>query len=153
MSAHRARPGSVALGALVPLLDTLFLLLFALIALSAARTAGDLREVHVRLPAVEPDPEPQGAALARVSLAIDEHSRVTLGGEPVPDLAALDRALARLLAEALPEEVPVELRADREARYGVAVVLLEHLRRLGFVDVRLVATGDGALDAALGGGR
>ena len=143
MTAAAGTAGSIGRGALVPLLDALFLLLFALLSLS--ESAGPaMREVAVQLPAVEPDPGAAPSPRAPITIAVDAGSRVLWAatGETLSTAADLDARLAAQLGDALPDEIPVELRADRDARHGVAVALLEHLRRRGFVDVRLLATGD-----------
>ena len=68
-----------------------------------------------------------------------------------PDAPELDRALQALLGSSLPDEVVIDLSADREARHGVAVELLQHLRLRGFVNVELVAVGQADLGTAFGG--
>lgn len=128
--------------AVVPLLDVLFLLLFALLALSEAGSART-RDVRVELPAVETGAgaAPPAAAPA-LMLVLDADSMISLAdGTPVRSEDDLERALSRAIGEGLPDQVPIELVADRAARHGVAVALLEHLRRRGFADVHLVATG------------
>ncbi len=126
---------------LTPLLDTLFLLLFALLAVSEARSQTRLDEVHVRLPEIEPgEPETRPSTTA-VAIDVDADSRVMVSGAGIATREELDRALAVALGDALPEEVSVEIRADADARHGVTVELLQHLRLGGFADVRMTALG------------
>ena len=72
---------------------------------------------------------------------------------PLASQAEFDAALADAIGEALPEEVHVEIKADREARHGVAVAVLQHLRLRGFVHVDLLAIGTTAADDLFGGNR
>ena len=153
MSRGRRRLGSISGGGLVPLLDTLFILLLSLLALSDVRSEEPVELVRIELPAVESGDDP-GAPRAVVAIEIDRESRVFLTGteREVTSWEQLDRALAEALGEGVPEEITVELRADRDARHGVAVELLQHLRLLGFANVHLLATGAQDPDAAFGGG-
>ena len=133
--------GSVQKG-LVPFLDTLFLLLFALLALSDSRTAHRSELVRVDLPEVEPAQATGPDLGLHIVLEIDAQSRVRVSEGP--DLASredLDRLLAQRLGDALPEEVVISIHADRDARHGVAVELLQHLLLRGFVHVQMVAQG------------
>ncbi len=149
------RRGSIALGGLTPLLDTLFLLLFALLALSESRAGAPSEEVVVELPQVEADASSAPAA-PRVSdaLEIDTEGRVQHLPERalLRDREALEAALSAALGDGLPEEVAVELRADRLAPHGVAVEVLQVLRLAGFVDVRLLAEAAPAAGQPFGGG-
>lgn len=128
---------------LTPLLDTLFILLFALLALSETRTSTRQDLVWIQLPMVEPSVQAPREASRKLVLFMDASSRVHLGetGLEIRDRAELDRALGQALGEALPEEVTVEIQGDRNARAGVAVELLQHLRLRGFSQVSLVASG------------
>ena len=153
----RSKRGSIALGGLTPLLDTLFLLLFALLALSESRAGAPAEEITVELPRVEPGDAAQAhSARPVVRLDVDAGGVVRLspGGEVLRDRAALDRALGAALGgeAAVPEDVIIELRADRVAPHGVAVELLQHLRLAGFVDVRLLAEAEPRPDQPFGGG-
>jgi biopolymer transport protein ExbD len=145
---RRAGSGAIGLAGLTPFLDTIFLLLFALLALSDARTANRTELLRVELPAVEPADDAPRPLAARLVIEIDASSRVLLAdsGRAAATPEELDGALRELLGEALPEEVTIEIQADRDARHGVAVALLQHLRLRGFVNVELVALGvsDGA---------
>ena len=89
-----------------------------------------------------------------LEVAVDSSVRVP----GVPDAVVqtrdeLDRALAKLLADRVPEEVVVDIHADRAARHGVVVELLQHLRLRGFVTIQLVATGHAEPAEAFGEGR
>ena len=139
------RPPRVSLGfaGLTPLVDTLFLLLFSLLILSDTRRSHATELIRIALPEVEPGDEDPAADGARIVLEIAADSTVRFL-EPdvlVRSRDELDRALAALLSDLLPEEVTVEIRADRDARHGVAVELLQHLRLRGFLTVQLVAVG------------
>lgn len=149
---------SIAFAGLTPLVDTLFILLFALLALSDARTSHETELVRVRLPEVEPAADsPASGAATHVVLEVSADSSVHVPSAPgAPAEAArtreeLDAALARLLGDRVPEEVVVEIHADRGARHGVVVELLQHLRLRGFVDVQLIALGRVEPGAPFGG--
>lgn len=147
---------SLAFAGLTPLVDTLFILLFALLALSDARTSHATELVRVRLPEVEPasdSPAPGAATHALLEVASDSSVHVpAVPGEGVRTREELDAVLARLLEDRVPEEVVVEIHADRGARHGVVVELLQHLRLRGFVDVQLIAVGHVEPAAPFGGG-
>jgi len=139
MSVLRRRAGGLPHGALTPMLDTLFLLLFALLAMSDARDPHE--EVRIELPDVERDVTSGASNADRVVLWIDADSilRAAPEGPPLRDRVALDRALDAALEGRSAGGVLVELRADRDARHGVVADLLQHLRLGGFVDVEMVA--------------
>ena len=149
----RRKSSSIAFRALTPMLDTLFLLLFALLAVSDARELEETEDVRIQLPEVESGPDESAIAGEVFSIVIDADSVVRLGGDEsvVGSLEELDRALAAQLRDALPEEVVIEIVADRDARHGVMVEVLQHLRLAGFVEVRLLATG-GSSHSSFGGG-
>ncbi|MCP3916181.1 MAG: hypothetical protein GY711_11550 [bacterium] len=159
------RLGTIAGGALTPLLDTLFLLIFALLALSDARREDDRQpesseEVRIELPTVEPGGEAAIDAGVRITLRLqaDGTLRVGDGATSIDSRAGLDAALARALDDTgsgatLPEEVTIEIEADRAAPHGVAVDLLQHLRLAGFLRVELVAIGDASPSQPFGGGQ
>ena len=109
--------------------------------------------VRIRLPEVELGEEP-AAPKASIALEVGADSSVRFAGSvtTIDSWEQLDAGLAAGLGESLPEEVTIELRADREARYGVAVELLQHLRLLGFANVQLLATGEAAPQGTFGGG-
>jgi len=153
MSARQAR--SISFSGLTPLIDTLFILLFALLALSDTRKTNPTEPVRVQLPEVEPGETGPGLVGARIAVEVAADSTVRVGPEGllVESRTDLDRAFNAALGERLPEEVVVELRADRGARHGVAVELLQHLRLRGFVNVELVAVGTRALEGPFGGER
>lgn len=148
---------SIAFAGLTPLVDTLFILLFALLALSDARTSHETELVRVRLPEVEPaadSPAPAATTHAVLEVSADSSVHVpAVPGEEVSTREELDAVLARLLGDRVPEEVVVEIHADREARHGVVVELLQHLRLRGFVDVQLIAVGQVEPVTAFGGER
>ena len=147
--------GAAGLRGLTPLLDTVFLLLFALLSVSSAKTVHHDEIVRVQLPSVESGPDAADTPPESITLEIDADSRVLLPDSPTPITSRdeLDAALANLLGEALPEEMSVEIRADRDARHGTAVAVLQHLRLRGFVHVDLLATGTAESDEPFGGKR
>ena len=144
--------GRIAMGGLTPLLDTLFLLLFALLAISDVKREETEEEVLVELPGVAPDGAAGEREVERIQIVVDADSELSVGpdarpaGTPRELDAVLDRELAGRAASAL----SVEIRADRDSRHGVAVALLQHLRGRGFQDVVLVAIGAPDPDAAFG---
>ena len=142
--------GSLAAMSLTPLLDVLFILLFALLALSDTRSSSQQDLVLVKLPEVEPSAQAADLDVRRLVLVLDADSRIRLmeTGEDIGSRADLDRALSEALGDDLPEEVTVEIQGDRNAHHGVAVELLQHLRLRGFSQVALVAQGSGSLDEA-----
>lgn len=147
--------GAAGLKGLTPLLDTVFLLLFALLSVSSAKTVHRDEIVRVQLPSVEPGGDAAADQTRRITLEIDADSRVLLAesAAPLATRADLDVALAEALGEALPEEVHIEIRADRAARHGAAVAVLQHLRLRGFVHVDLLAIGTAGSDEPFGGNR
>lgn len=142
--------GGIGFGGLTPLLDTLFILLFALLVTTEAKTE-ETEEIRVRLPEVEEGadggPRSEGPSL---TLQVDAGSDVRIGDSVVGTREMLDAVVAERLSDALPEEVSIELFADRDARHGVLVELLQYFRLRGFVDIQLLATGD-AGDSRFGG--
>ena len=154
-AARGASPArGVVHGALTPLLDTLFLLLFALLALSDTRSATRDETVRVRLPEVEPAEVAGGAREDFLTLEVDSDSNVFLAGaERLEGTEELDRALSRSLGQRLPEEIVVVLSVDAEARHGVVATLLQHLRLRGFVNVELLAKGVEGAGETFGGDR
>lgn len=146
---------SVAPRNLTSLVDTVFLLVFSLLALSDTRSPDATELVRVELPAVEPGDPGRPAPARRVVLQVTDRSQIFLGrgGQPLATRAELDRALALERGELLPEELVIDIEADRDARHGVTVELLQHLRLAGFTHVRLVATGEAGGTALFGGAR
>lgn len=143
MTEARRTGASVAIKGLTPLIDTVFLLLFALLTLSESRTSNRKELLQVRLPEVESGENASAPAGKAVVLEIDESSTLRLRGEgrPLSSHEELDRALVATLGDAVPEEVVTEIQADTNAHHGVVVGLLQHLRLRGFVNVRLIAVG------------
>ena len=142
-------PRSGGFAGLMPLVDTLFLLLFALLAVSETKAA-ETEEVHVSLPEVSSEESAPAAPTLRVQIEVDAESSVRVaGGEALASVDDVERAIVGEIGDALPDQVAVEIRADQASRYGVTVQLLQHLRLSGFVDVRLTALGGG--DGSLGG--
>lgn len=133
--------GSIAMGGLTPLLDTIFLLLFALLALSDAKSSSREEPVRILLPAVEPDEGAAAPASQELALEIDSEGAIRwlATGSLLETRDELDLVLADTVGESLPEEVAIEIRADRDAPYGVAVEVLQHLRTRGFANVQLLA--------------
>ncbi|MEM9802180.1 MAG: biopolymer transporter ExbD [Planctomycetota bacterium] len=156
--------GALGASSLTPLLDTLFLLLFALLASSRRAsmepTAPTPEEVRVELPAVDPLESEAGAADTTLSLVvqIDSDGTVTLiGSEDATETSTTAELRSALEAEAASADggVVVEIRADTDARHGVTVDVLQTIRSAGISDVRFVATteatGDGERRFGAGG--
>ncbi|MHC4893251.1 MAG: ExbD/TolR family protein [Planctomycetota bacterium] len=136
--------GRLAVGGLTPLLDTLFLLLFALLAVSDVKRADTVeQEVLVALPAVAEDAAGRADETVRISVTVDAESRLFVGDSelPVTSASALDRALVEASEGSNASAVTIEVRADRDSRSGVTTALLQRLRSSGFEDVVLVAIG------------
>ena len=145
MKLERKSIGSMVLRGLTPLLDTLFILLFALLALSDTRQVAQAEEVRIQLPSVEPGEDAPQAPAELFSIFVDAESAVRLEGlsgtsERIETFEALDAALAARLGDVLPEEVAIDIVGDADARHGVMVELLQHLRLRGFTRVQLLAT-------------
>ena len=149
----RTNFGSAGFRALTPMLDTLFILLFALLALTDARDMSEAEEVRIRLPEVERGTDAAAGLSEVFSIFVDEDSEVRLEGsdDVLTSLDELDGALTAQLVDALPEDVSVDIVADANARHGVTVELLQHLRLRGFVRVQLLAIGSDT-GGTLGGG-
>jgi biopolymer transport protein ExbD len=136
------------------LLDTLFILLFALLALSDGRTRTRPDLVRIQLPRVEPSKDAAAEPVHRLVIEVDAGSRIRLQEtEILRTRAELDRALSDAVGDALPEEVVIEIQGDRGARHGVTVELLQYLRLRGFTSVYLVARGAGGPSDAFGEAR
>lgn len=137
------------------MIDVLFILLFALLAMSEARSSTEEELIHIRLPNVEPGEGDSSSDDLRVVIELDSSSQVSLraSGIAVSSAADLEAALTSELGDALPEDVVIEIQADRDARHGVAVELLQHLRNRGFVNVQLVAVGYEGDEGLFGGPR
>ena len=141
---ERKSIGSMVQRGLTPLLDTLFILLFALLALSDTRQVTEAQEVRIQLPEVEASESSPPTAAQRVSILVDAESAVRLSlasGEPelIEDLEQLDAVLTSRLGDTPPGEVTVDIVGDAGARHGVVVELLQHLRLRGFSHVQLLA--------------
>ena len=132
--------GSISARGLVPFLDTLFNLLFALLAINAANAAASSEFLRLRLPLVEQSQE-GAASPGGLVIAVDADGSIRPAGTDVVlrTRQELDRALVASVGDALPEEFPVEIQADTSCPHGIVVELLQHLRVLGFSDVRLAA--------------
>jgi biopolymer transport protein ExbD len=139
MGGGRTVGGSIAAKGLVPLLDTLFQLLFALLVVSGPRVVAHAETLLLRLPRVERGESEAPPSMRAIVLQVDAGASVTLLGDPTPvrTREELDRLVASALGPTVPEETAVEIRADGTAPHGVVVELLQHLRLLGFADVRL----------------
>jgi biopolymer transport protein ExbD len=133
--------GSISARGLVPFLDTLFNLLFALLAISAASAPTSFDLLRLRLPRVESSPDARAPMSAGLLIAVDADGKIHPAGTDVAlrTREELDRTLAALVADAVPEEVPIEIQAEALCPHGIVVELLQHLRVLGFSDVRLAA--------------
>lgn len=136
---------TVGQAALTPLLDTLFLLLFSVLAASdgAEATADVEEEVQLELPSVMDDG--QGSAATGEApwvIAIEADGAVTLDGGSVDLGSRVIDSPASLAASlsGVPGGATFEIRAHADARHAVVVEVLHGLREAGFLDVSLVAT-------------
>jgi biopolymer transport protein ExbD len=138
MKGRRARNG------LLPFLDLLFILLFSMLAMTETRKTTSEEPVRIRLPEVEAGESDDATNnKTTIVLEIDAESDIRLAGsEAVLDgPAALDALLRTQLKGQLPEECQIEIHGDTKADHGTSVALLQHLRKLGFGSVVLLATG------------
>lgn len=138
MKGRRARNG------LLPFLDLLFILLFSMLAMSETRTTTAEEPVRIRLPEVEAgESDDAEDNKTTIVLEIDANSDIRLAGTETilngPE--ALDAILRTQLDGSLPEESQIEIHGDTNAHHGTSVALLQHLRKLGFGSVVLLATG------------
>ncbi len=133
--------GSISARGLVPFLDTLFNLLFALLVINAAHTAASSEFLRLRLPRVEPGQEERAASSGGLVIAVDADGSIRPAGTELVlhTREEFDRVLGAFVSDAIPEELPIEIQADTHCPHGVVVELLQHLRVLGFSDVRLAA--------------
>lgn len=159
MSARRTDPeGGLRSSALTPLLDTLFLLLFTLLATSRSASlveAAVREEVAVELPSVEADGADGASDGESVlwTIAVDAEGTVSLLEGQEPGLSAAPVATPRELAASLEAAtsrgaLQVEIRADGDAAHRVVLDVLQAARKAGVSDVRFVA-----FEAAEGGHR
>ncbi|MEE2940781.1 MAG: biopolymer transporter ExbD [Planctomycetota bacterium] len=159
MSSSASRlEGGLRSSALTPLLDTLFLLLFTLLATSRSATIVEdaLREeVAVELPTVA-DSSSSGAARDAqqvLTIAVKGSGEVEVlpgqgagtSASPVHTPAELTAALERASRSAAAR---VEIRADGAAAHRIVLDVLQAVRRAGITDVRFIA-----LEASAGGSR
>lgn len=151
-SGARRTPGSTAL---TPLLDMLFLLLFALLATSRSAESMDQaprEEIAIELPSVAGAGEEDPDARDPIELAVAPDGAVVLAGTPAPSPAALTERLQALAR--VGGEVSLELRVDGATPHAVVADVLQACRAAGVVDVRFIAIDGGAADrdAGFGGG-
>lgn len=140
----RRTPGSTAL---TPLLDMLFLLLFALLATSRSAESMDQaprEEIAIELPSVTGagDEDPDAREPIEVTVAAD--GAVVLAGVDAPSPAALTERLEALVR--LRGEVSLELRVDGATPHAVVADVLQATRAAGVHDVRFIAIDGGASD-------
>jgi biopolymer transport protein ExbD len=147
--ASYSRPAlhSPVLKGITPLLDVLFILLFALLALSETKTANPAELLRVQLPQVAPEANQPVVDPQKLVLVLNANSQISIGDVDgvVTTLEEFDAVLASVIGDALPEDIAIEIQGDRMARHGTTVGLLQHLRLRGFQKVMfLVAGGDPA---------
>jgi biopolymer transport protein ExbD len=138
---------SPSLKGITPLLDVLFILLFALLALSETKTANPAELLRVQLPQVAPEANQPVVDPQKLVLVLNADSQITIGDVDgvVTTLEEFDAVLASVIGDTLPEDIAIEIQGDRMARHGTTVGLLQHLRLRGFQKVMfLVAGGDPA---------
>ncbi len=143
MTRRNGAESAVSNAGLTSLIDVVFLLLFTLLTLSDAHRDRAVELVRLELAEVEPAPGSASSDAIRIVLEVTADSEVSLqgGSGELATPADLDRALARALGEAIPEDVVVEIHCDRDAPYGIALDLLQHLALRGFYDIQLIAIG------------
>ena len=126
--------------ALTPLLDTLFLLLFSVLAASdGAEARADVEEeVRLELPSVMDDgaTESDSSPESSMVIAIEASGAVLLDGGALP--ADSPAAFSASLAD-VPLGTSFEIRAHADARHAVVMEVLHGLREQSFLDVSLVA--------------
>ncbi len=139
----RATLHSPALKGITPLLDVLFILLFALLALSETKTSNPAELLRVQLPQVEPETDQSPDISQKLVLVLDANSRIHVGeaGVAVASMEEFDAVLAAVIGDAMPEDIAIEIQGDRQARHGSTVGLLQHLRLRGFQKVMFLAAG------------
>lgn len=167
MKSNSRRPGRGPLQtALTPLLDTLFLLLFTVLATSTdAPSPTDVprsERVAVELPAVDETPAAEAAtadSLTVTLVARVDGSVAWVGEGGAPESLAGPAALrARLEALDRSGDVLIEIAADGDTPHRVVIDLLQTARGAEAREVRFVAEAlDGPADRArtfgAGGGR
>jgi len=134
---------SPSLKGITPLLDVLFILLFALLALSESKSSPSEELFRVQLPQVEADANPAVVDLEKLVISLDVNSRIRVQGMEgaVNTLEEFDSLLASALGDALPENIAIEIQGDQLARHGVTIGLLQHLRLRGFQNVMFLVAG------------
>ena len=88
-----------AMAGLTPLLDVIFLLLFALLISSETKTESDTELVPIQLPEVQPSEGSSETESQRLALTLDAESRVYVESatEALDSLDEVDAALASVL--------------------------------------------------------
>lgn len=135
---------------LTPLLDTLFLLLFTLLATSRSEAIVERavrEEVAVELPSIEDGGEAQAgnAEVELVTIAVLETGDVRVLSGPSAEgesrTASTPSELERMLTlvASSPGGARVEIRADGAARHAVVLEVLQAVRAAGCTDVRFIA--------------
>ena len=139
----------------MPLLDTLFLLLFTLLATSRSATLVEesvREEISVTLPDVADGGAGESDTEASVLVvgvqpdgSIEAIAGLSTEGEAVPveSPAALGALIDSLALRDPGTRWRAEIRADEDARHGVVLDVLQEVRRAGLVDVRFIAVTDG----------
>lgn len=151
MSRSRSTSRSLRSSALMPLLDTLFLLLFTLLATSRSATLVEesvREEISVSLPDVADGGASDSDVAARVLVigvgadsAIEAIAGRRADGRalPVQSPAAIGSLVATLRESDSAARWRAEIRADEDARHGAVLDVLQEVRRAGITDVRFIA--------------
>jgi len=136
-------PSSPSLKGITPLLDVLFILLFALLALSESKSTPSEELFRVQLPQVDADSNPSVVDLEKLVISLDKNSRIRVEGMEgaVSTIEEFDSLLASALGDTLPENIAIEIQGDQSARHGVTIGLLQHLRLRGFQNVMFLVSG------------
>ncbi len=166
-SSNSTSGGQAGLGssALTPLLDTLFLLLFTLLATSRSASIVEhavREEVAVELPSIEDGPDAQAGSddVGLVTIAVPEEGKVRVltgrsaerESREVETPAALEQLLTSQVKGAVGARV--EIRADGAARHAVVLEVLQAVRAAGCTDVRFIALeAEASLETRPFGGR
>lgn len=143
-------PAGLGSSTLTPLLDTLFLLLFTLLATSRSEAIVERavrEEVAVELPSIEDGADAQAGnadvQLLTIAVLEDGGVRVLSGAsaEVHSRSAASPSELEQMLAPAAssPGGARIEIRADGAARHAVVLEVLQAVRAAGCTDVRFIA--------------
>jgi biopolymer transport protein ExbD len=124
---HRRKPRIE----LVPMIDTMFFIVVFFVVASVSMV--HLRGIRVDLPCAFVGVRPEAA---RVTVTVQEDGSVFLAKEPIA-IDALAPRLAQLLAS--DPDRPILINADRRARHGDVVAVMDAARRAGARSLSIAA--------------